>query len=88
MFYTDGWTSLPSGDGLNEFLHDGRTYQWPDSSEQLKAIYDYIAVNGVPLSPSQNIYYALEVGETLYHDPTGVEEDATTIVLGIPGTRD
>ena len=80
--------SLSTDDGLNEFHYWGRTYRWPNSREQLKAIYDYIVVNGVPLSPTQNVYDALEVGETLFHDPTGAREDATTIMVGIPGTRD
>ena len=75
-------------DGLSEFSYEGRTYLWPDSQKQLKAIYDYAWVNGVPLSPTRNIYDALEVRETLFHDPTGTQEDATTLVLGVPGTRD
>ena len=41
-----------------------------------------------PRGPSQNIYDRLEVGETLFHDPTGVQEDSTVLVLGIPGTRE
>jgi predicted RND superfamily exporter protein len=79
--------SLPTADGLNRFRYGGREYRWPDSREQLKAIYDYIAVNGVPLSPTQNIYDPLEVRETLFHDPTGARNDATSITLGVPGTR-
>ena len=80
--------SLSTDDALNEYHYGGKAYRWPNSQQQLKAIYDYIAVNGVPLSPTQNIYDALEVGQTLFHDPTGAREDATTIVMGIPGTRE
>lgn len=80
--------SLSTGGALNEFRYGGQVYRWPDSREQLLAIYDYIAVNGVPLSPTQNIYDALEVRETFFHDPTGARQDATSIVLAIPGTRE
>ncbi|HCP24407.1 MAG TPA: hypothetical protein DIT90_09855, partial [Dehalococcoidia bacterium] len=58
------------------------------SQDQLKAIYDYVAVNGVPQSPAQNIYDHLEVGETLFHDPSSRQENATTLILGVTGTRD
>ena len=80
--------SLSTDDALNEYHYGGKAYRWPNSRQQLKAIYDYIAVNGVPLSPTQNIYDALEVGQTLFHDPTGAREDATAIVMGIPGTSE
>ena len=80
--------TISTGEGLGEFRYEGKVYRWPESRKQLKAIYDYIAVNGVPKSPTQHIYDALGVGETLFHDPTGAREDATAIVLGIPGTRD
>ena len=80
--------SLSTADVLGEFRYDGRVYRWPASREQLRAIYDYISVNGVPLSPTRSIYDALEVGETLSHDPTQGREDATGIVFDIPGTRD
>ena len=73
---------------MNEFHYSGRNYRWPVSREQLRAMYDYITVNGVPAGPSQNIYDPLEVGETLFHDPTDVQKYATAIVLGIPGTRE
>lgn len=55
----------------------GKTYDWPGSREQIRAILNYISVNGVPQSPTQNIYDHLEVGE-----------DATTLIFGIPGTRE
>ena len=74
-------------EGLSETRYANKVYRWPDSRDQLEAIYDYIVVNGVPQSPSQQIYDQLEVGETFFHDPAGVQEDATLVVLGIPGTR-
>ena len=71
---------------LGEFRYDDRIYRWPKSSEQLKAIYDYIAVNGVPAGPEQNIYEVQDVRATLFHDPAGGRPDATSIVLGVPDT--
>ena len=80
--------SISTGDDLNEFRHLGEVYRWPNSSRQLSAIYDYIAENGVPLSPTQSVYDALDVGQTLFHDPAGGHPDATAIDFGIPGTRE
>ena len=80
--------ALEPGSGASTTQYADKTYQWPESQEQLKAIFDYIVVNGVPQSPTQNIYDYLEVGETLFHDPSGAQEDATTLIFGIPGTRD
>lgn len=77
-----------STEGLKEFTYGGKVFRWPGSQKQLKAIYDYIALNGVFRSKTQKIYDRLEVGETLFHDITGTSENATTLVLGIPGTRD
>ena len=78
---------ISTADGVQEARYSGDVYRRPGSREELEAIYDYVAVNGVPQSPTQNVYDPLEVGETLFHDPTGAREDATTIVFGIPGTR-
>ena len=74
--------------GVNRFQYAGRVFRWPASRQELKAVYDYVSVNGVPLSPTQKVYDALEVREALFHDPSGASPDATAIVLGIPGTRD
>ncbi|MBC8280460.1 MAG: MMPL family transporter [Chloroflexi bacterium] len=80
--------SLKLGPDARTTQYDGKSYRWPGSREQIKAIYDYISVNGVPQSPTQNIYDHLEVRETLFHDPLGAKEDATTLVFGVPGTRE
>lgn len=80
--------AISTGDDLAEFQYSGRSYRWPESREELKAILDYISVNGVYESAGQKIYDSLEVRETVLHDPSGAQKDATTIVLGIPGTRD
>ncbi|MBT98124.1 MAG: hypothetical protein CL902_05805 [Dehalococcoidia bacterium] len=80
--------SLSLGPDAHATQYAGKSYQWPESREQIKAIFDYISVHGVPQSPTQNIYDSLEVGETLFHDPSGQKEDATTLVFGVPGTRE
>ena len=82
---TSGVSPGPAG-GMSQYAN--KNYRWPQSQDQLEAIYDYVAVNGVPQSPAQNIYDHLEVGETLFHDPSGRQENATTLILGVPGTRD
>ncbi|SVD60431.1 uncharacterized protein METZ01_LOCUS413285, partial [marine metagenome] len=71
-----------------DFTYGGRVWEWPNSQEQLEAIYTYISVNGVPLSPSREAYDRADVGETIYLDPTNTGLDATTIIVGIPGTQD
>ncbi|MCH8940804.1 MAG: MMPL family transporter, partial [Chloroflexi bacterium] len=71
-----------------DFVYGGRVWQWPNSQEQLTAIYDYAMVNGVPLSPTRDAYDHLDVAETIFLDPTGAGLDATTIIVGIPGTKD
>jgi predicted RND superfamily exporter protein len=81
-------TGVTIGGDVVEFSYNGRVWLWPNSQEQLKAIYDYALVNGVPLSPTHNAYDHLEVGETIFIDPTGSGLDATTIIVGIPGTQD
>ena len=83
---TSGVSISPEAE-LGQFRYAGRRYRWPRSPEALRAIYDYVAGNGVPLSRTQNIYDALQVGETLFLDPEGRLPDATAIVIGIPGTR-
>ena len=60
----------------------------PDSEEQIKATYDYIIRNGVPLEESTLVYDVGQVRDTLFHDPSGGEEDVTILVIGIPGTRE
>ncbi|MDA0264920.1 MAG: MMPL family transporter [Chloroflexi bacterium] len=80
--------SLEPGPTARTASYAGKTYTWPGSRDQITAIYDYIAVNGVPQGPDQNIYDYLEVGETLSHDPSGAEEDSTVFIFGVPGTRE
>lgn len=71
-----------------EFTYAGNTFLVPNSKVQLQAIYDYIVVHGVPINANQLIYDSLEVKETLFHEPKEEGKDATTILLGVPGTRE
>jgi hypothetical protein len=60
----------------------------PDSKEQVKATYDYVVQNGVPLDESTLVYDVGQVRDVLFHDPSGAEENVTVLVVGIPGTRE
>ena len=57
----------------------------PDTEEQLRATYQYILVNGVPLDEQTLAYDTAQVGEILAQDG---EEQATVITLGILGARE
>jgi len=81
-------TGVAIGAEIVDFTYGGRKWEWPNSQEQLEAIYTYISVNGVPLSPSREAYDRADVGETIYLDPANTGLDATTIIVGIPGTQD
>ena len=60
----------------------------PDSREQVKATYDYIIQNGVPLDENTLVYDVGQVRDALFHDPSGREENVTVLVVGITGTRE
>ena len=60
----------------------------PDSKEQVKATYDYIVQNGVPLDERTLVYDVGQVRAGLFHDPTGAQENVTVLTVGIPGTRE
>lgn len=79
---------LLGGESPAEFHHENRVFLRPSTREGLEAVYDYITSNGVPASPDQDIYDALQVGETLSLAGSGSDSDATAIVLGVPGTRE
>ena len=80
--------TLMGGAPSSEFRHEDRVFLRPSTRERLEAIYGYIATNGVPAGPDQNIYDALQVGESLSLAGSGSDSDATAVVLGIPGTRE
>ena len=79
---------LPGEESPAEFHHENRVFLRPSTREGLEAVYEYITSNGVPASPDQDIYDALQVGETLSLAGSGSDSDATKIVLGVPGTRE
>jgi len=60
----------------------------PDTQKQVQATYDYIVQHGIPLNDTILLHEPSRIGESLFHDPSGVEEDATVVWIGIPGTRE
>ena len=83
--YARGQVTLAS-DGLE--ITDVNGDGVPDSKEQVKATYDYIVQNGVPLDESTLVYDVGQVRDVLFHDPSGGEENVTVLIVGIPGTRE
>ena len=82
--YARGQVTQASGLEITDKDGDGI----PDSKEQVKATYDYITQNGVPLDESTLVYDVGQVTKGLFHDPSGGEENVTVLVVGIPGTRE
>ena len=82
--YARGQATQASGLSITDNNGDGI----PDSKEQIKATYDYIIQNGVPLDESTLVYDVGQVRDQLFHDPSGGEENVTVLVVGIPGTRE
>jgi predicted RND superfamily exporter protein len=61
----------------------------PDTSEQVKASYDYMTRHGVPLDERTLVFDPGQVRSVLFHDPDGDdEENVTVMALLIPGTRE
>ena len=60
----------------------------PDSARQVRAVYDYIAVNGIPLSERRLAYEPEDIQSILYHDPSGVAPQAAVLNFGILDTRE
>jgi predicted RND superfamily exporter protein len=69
-------------------LTDGDGDGLPDSREQLDAIFDHIVQYGIPFDNTTLLYEPSQVRESLFHDPSGREEDITVITTYIPGTRE
>ena len=82
--YARAQVQLATGVRITDLDGDG----FPDSSEQVKAAYDYMTENGVPLDESILVFNPSQVRAVLLHDPDGAEENVTTITLGIPGSRE
>ena len=60
----------------------------PDSQEQVRAAFAYMLTQGVPLDENTLIDDPAQVREVLYHDPEGSEQDVTTLMVGILGSRE
>jgi predicted RND superfamily exporter protein len=60
----------------------------PDDNVQLDAIYDFIVQFGIPFNNTTLLYHPNQVKESLFHDPSGAEEDITVITTYVPGTRE
>ncbi len=69
-------------------LIDTNSDNLPDDKAQLLKVFDFIRTNGVPLNESTQIYSVDEVNTSFYHDPEGIDENVTTLIVGIPGTRE
>ena len=82
--YARGQVTQASGLEITDKDGDGI----PDSKQQIKAIYDYVVQNGVPLDESTLVYDVGQVREGWFHDPSGGEENVTVLIVGIPGTRE
>ena len=82
--YARGQVTQASGLEITDNDGDGI----PDSKQQIKATFDYIIQNGVPLDESTLVYDVGQIREWFFHDPSGGEENVTAMVVGIPGTRE
>ena len=82
--YARGQVTQATGVEITDNDDDGI----PDSKEQVKATYDYVVQNGVPLDESTLVYDVGQVRDVLFHDPSGGEENVTVLIVGIPGTRE
>ena len=60
----------------------------PDTKEQVKAIYDFITEQGVPLNAETLRFNPSQVKQVLYHDPEGIEENVTILDVPIVGSRE
>jgi predicted RND superfamily exporter protein len=61
---------------------------WPDTREQVVAVYAYMTEYGVPLEEQTFIYPSDVVRESLFVDPYEENGTVATLVVGIPGTRE
>ncbi len=61
---------------------------WPDTREQVAAVYAYMTARGVPLDERTLIYSPDVVKTALFVDPDAPGRSIATLVMGIPGTRE
>lgn len=60
----------------------------PDTPEQLLAVYNYISREGIPQDADSLLYSPQRIKESFVHSVDGEVEDATLIIIGVPGTRE
>jgi len=60
----------------------------PDTAEQNRAVFAYATAFGIPFDDETNAFEADRVRTGLYYDVGNPAEVITTIVMGIPGTRE
>jgi len=82
--YARGQVTQESGTEITD--NDGNGI--PDDQEQIRATFDYMVMNGVPLDENNFVYDAGQVRDRLFHVPGGGEDDVTLLVVGLPGTRE
>ena len=61
--------------------------QIPDGPKQMRAAFDYMVRQGVPLNETTMVYDPIQVRETLHHDPTLPGEQEIILVVGVLGSR-
>lgn len=76
------------GDAVGQPITDEDGDGIPDSNRQIKLVYDYVYEHGVPLDSEILRYNPDQVKTALFHDPTGVEENVTVLIVGIVGSRE
>ena len=60
----------------------------PDTPEQLEAVLDYMTEYGISTDEDTVLYTPQHIRETVSHSVSGETEDATLVVIGVPGTRE
>ena len=60
----------------------------PDTPDQLLAVYDYIIRDGIPQDEDSLLYTSQRIRESFIHNVDGEINDATLIIIGVPGTRE
>jgi predicted RND superfamily exporter protein len=80
--------SMIEADNPGLIITDSDSDGIPDTSEQLRAVYDHIIVNGIQLDGSLMAYEPCLIREGLYIDPEGEEPDATVIIVPVVGFLD
>lgn len=86
MASQDALDAIAAKTGVTITDQDGDGF--PDTPEQLRALYSYITTNGVPLNATTAVYAPDVVRETLYYNASDPTNQITTMQVGIPGTRE